>query len=79
MPGKTVLDYVPTWLPVLIAILALLAFGVRADANITEIQEKVVIYDKMIIDSTDRMARVETKLGGIEAGQSRIEAKIDSL
>ena len=76
---KTVLDYVPTWLPVLIAILALVSFGVRADAQIGEIQKKVIQYDIMVLDRTARMARVETQLETITASQERIEKKLDDL
>lgn len=77
IPQKSLIDYVPTWLPVLVAIFSLVAFGVRADAQIRDLQEKAVNYDKMMIDRTDRMARVETKLDNIEKVLVRLEQKAD--
>ena len=70
------MDYIPTWLPVLVAIFSLVAFGVRADAQIRELQERSEIYDQMMIDRTDRMARVEEQLKMQSKTLDRIEEKL---
>lgn len=74
---KSLADYIPTWLPVLVAIFSLVAFGVRADAQIRELRERGEIYDQMMIDRTDRMARVEEQLKMQSKTLDRIEEKLD--
>ena len=77
-PTKSLMDYIPTWLPVLVAIFSLVAFGVRADAQIRDLQERAVGYDKMMLDRTDRLARIETKLDNIDKVLSRLEQRADA-
>ena len=74
---KSLMDYIPTWLPVLVAIFSLVAFGVRADAQIRELQERSEVYDAMMIDRTDRMARVEEQLKMQSKTLERIEEKLN--
>lgn len=74
---KSLADYIPTWLPVLVAIFSLVAFGVRADAQIRELRERGEIYDQMMVDRTDRMARVEEQLKMQSKTLDRIEEKLD--
>lgn len=74
---KSFLDYIPNWLPVAVAIFGVVAFGVRADAQISELNDKTVQYDKMMIERTDRMARVEEQLKAQSAQLSRIERLLE--
>jgi len=71
------MDYIPTWLPVLVAIFSLVAFGVRADAQIRDLQERAIGYDEMMLDRTDRLARIETKLDNIDRVLTRLEQRVD--
>lgn len=76
-PPKKPWELIPTWLPLGVLLFSLIAFGVRADSQIREVQDKVVNYDKLVIERTDRMARIETRLEGIEKAQERILQKLD--
>lgn len=73
-PPKRIWEQAPTWLPLGIVLFSLIAFGVRADSQIRDVQQKVISYDKLVIERADRMARVETKLENLQEGQARIEA-----
>ena len=76
LPTKSLMDYIPTWLPVLVAIFSLVAFGVRADAQIRQLQERSDVYDQLMLERTDRMARVEEQLKIQSKTLDRIEEKL---
>ena len=77
LPTKSLMDYIPTWLPVLIAIFSLVAFGVRADAQIRELRDRSDVYDELMLERTDRMARVEEQLKMQSKTLERIEEKLN--
>lgn len=74
---KPLLSYVPTWLPVLLIIFSIIAFGVRADAQIRDLRVKTDRYDGLMMAGTDRMARVEEQLKMQTRMLERIEHRLD--
>lgn len=75
---KPLYEYIPTWLPVAICLVSAIGFAVRADGDIKEIQIKTQQYDRMMLDRTDRMARIETKLDNQEKTLLRIEERLSA-
>lgn len=74
---KNFLSYVPTWLPVLMIMFSIVAFGVRADAQIRDLRDKTDRYDGLMIAGTDRMARVEEQLKMQTKMLERIDRRLD--
>lgn len=77
-PTKRLIDYVPQWLPVAIALLGFIAFTVRADTEIKSLREDVSKYESQTANYTDRMARIETKIDHQNASLQRIERLLDN-
>lgn len=70
---KSFLDYIPNWLPVAVAIFGVVAFGVRADARISYVEEQTAQYNTV----PERLARVEEQLKAQGVQLNRMERLLE--
>lgn len=73
----SLINRIPAWLPVMVAMFSVVAFGVRADAQIHDLKEKVKVASDWNEAGTDRLARIETQLGNQERQLDYIIKRLD--
>lgn len=78
-PRPGLLERVPSWAPIVLALLGLFATGVRADSRIGSLERSSTEYSKLVGDRTDRLARVETRLEEQAKSLARIERALERL
>jgi hypothetical protein len=75
---KRLIDYIPSWFPIVVAILAAVGATVRADTEIKALREDITESKQNSSTYPDRMARIETKLDVQSKSLERIERILDA-
>lgn len=65
--------------PIVLAVFSLTVFGAQASATISDHESRLTKHEGMLIDRTDRLARIEEKQANQSIQLDRIEKKIDRL
>lgn len=71
------LDLIPKWWPVFLAILAVGASAVRADARLNHTDRQVAELEARVSTAPERLARIEAILEAQKAQLDRIEGRLE--